>query len=79
MIEIQNDNDTITLKFSKKDISESFYKNLIDRIQFEWLVNKAEFKEEFIDELSKEVKRDWWENNKGWIYEKIGKSSEGNN
>jgi hypothetical protein len=78
MIEIDNDKDTIILKFSKTDVSEEFYRDLIDRIQFESLVNKADFNEEFINLFSEDIKKEWWENNKSWIYEKIGKPLENN-
>jgi hypothetical protein len=78
MIELLNNSGNFSLQFTKEDFSDEFLKRLLRKFQVEKILGKSKLTESQAWELSEQVKEDWWNENKGWILEKLGITDENN-
>lgn len=73
MIEIKRENDDIVVRFPKDLITNDELERFLARLRIEEFAQKSKMTEEQAWELSEEIKQKWWDENKEWIYKKIGK------
>ena len=69
--QIENLEDKYILTINKNAVDQNFFIELMDRIRIEYLVEKANLSPDFIQELSTEIKQNWWKQNKQKIMKKI--------
>ncbi len=62
-INLQTTDDKFLISIDKDSVDKEFLLNLIEKIRLESLIRKADF-DESIEDLSEEIKADWWKKNK---------------
>lgn len=62
-IDLQTTDDKFLISIDKDSVDKEFLLNLIEKIRLESLIRKADF-DESIEDLSEEIKADWWKKNK---------------
>lgn len=62
-VEVTSLKDRVVISVDKSVVSKEYLLNLLERLQLENLAKKADFDEEVL-EISEEIKRNWWEENK---------------
>lgn len=62
-INLQTTDDKFLISIDKDSVDKEFLLNLIEKIRLESLICKADF-DESIEDLSEEIKADWWKKNK---------------
>ncbi len=72
MISIKQENDRFIVEFNKKDVSNEFLLKLIRKNAVDQTLKNNKMSENDAWKLSEDIKNDWFEYNKSWIYEKIG-------
>lgn len=72
MIALERNDDTYTLKFTNNEIPIETIEKLILKQNIETILAKSDINENDALELSDEIKKSYFENNKKWIMEKIG-------
>ena len=61
-LNIQSDNKQIVISISKKSFDEGYLLRLIERMNLEYLAQKADF-DKAIEKVGEEIKKEWWKNN----------------
>jgi len=62
-VEVTSLKDRVVISVDKTLVSKEYLLNLLDRLQLENLAQKADFDEKVL-EISEEIKKNWWEENK---------------
>ena len=62
-ISINNNDDKIFISLDKNTFSESFVRNLLNRLRAEELTKELDINEN-IKDLGDEIKQEWWNRNK---------------
>ncbi len=62
-VEVTSLKDRVVISIDKSLVSKEYLLNLLDRLQFENLLKKADFDEKVLD-ISEEIKSNWWKENK---------------
>jgi len=62
-VEVTSLKDRVVISVDKSLVSKEYLLNLLDRLQLENLAQKADFDEKVL-EISEEIKKSWWEENK---------------
>jgi len=73
-MEITRENENFILKFNKNDFAFDFLINFLKRINLEKVLENSKMTEVEAMELSKEIKSEWWSENKNKFLDKIGRS-----
>lgn len=69
-LQIENTKDVLTIRLDKSSFSNQYISNLITQLRTEYLIHKADF-DESIEEISDEIKQNWWTKNRGKVMEKV--------
>ncbi|MCF6158701.1 MAG: hypothetical protein E3K32_09050 [wastewater metagenome] len=64
------DNNTV-LSFPKGLVSDDYVQDFIDRLKVEDIIQKGNFEEKELMELSEKIKKKWWEKNKNRFISRI--------
>jgi len=75
MYSINIENDEIVFRIPKSNIDEDFIRKIIEKLEYEELINDVKMTEDEAWQISEKIKEDWWNNNKDRILKKIGKLS----
>jgi hypothetical protein len=70
-ISISETEDRLLISISKAAAGAEILRELAQKIRFEELTNKASYDEKDLMELGKEIKQQWWEQNKAKIEKDI--------
>ncbi len=62
-VEVTSLKDRLVISIDKSLVSKEYLLNLIDRLQLENMIKKANFDEKVL-EISDEIKGKWWKENK---------------
>jgi len=62
-ISIQEQGEQVVIKLLKSDINVALIERLLQQIRLQYLLEKAEFDEDALFELTEEIKADWWAKN----------------
>lgn len=62
-ISIQEQGEQVIIKLLKSDINVALIERLLQQIRLQYLLDKAEFDEDSLLQLSGEIKADWWAKN----------------
>ena len=62
-VEVTSLKDRVVISIDKSLVSKEYLLNLLDRLQLENLLKKADFDEKVLD-ISEEIKSNWWKENK---------------
>ena len=65
-IEVTSLKNRMVISVDKSLISKESLLNFLERLQIENLARKANFDESVL-EISEEIKRNWWKENKDWF------------
>jgi hypothetical protein len=64
MLKVETTQQTITLSFSKDFMSPAKLSDLIENLRMKELLAKSQLTEQQAFNLSKELKENWWKNNR---------------
>jgi len=62
-VEVTSLKDRVVISIDKSLVSKEYLLNLLDRLQLENLLKKADFDKKVLD-ISEEIKSNWWKENK---------------
>lgn len=62
-VEVTSVENRLVISIDKSLVSKDYLLNLLDRLQTESLIKKADFNERVL-EISEEIKSNWWKENK---------------
>lgn len=71
MAALAKQGNTYQLTFSVDLLSDKYIKKIMELIDYEQLVRKNKMNEDDAEELSEQLKSDWWQANQERIIEKI--------
>jgi hypothetical protein len=71
MIEIKRDNKKYVITFNNDDIPNSLIEKFMRKSELDAILINNRMTEEDAFNLSEEIKKEWWKNNKNWILKKI--------
>jgi hypothetical protein len=63
-ISLETTENRFIISIDREVIGKDVIFRLLNRLRLEYLVQKIDISEEAINELSEEIKNDWWEKNK---------------
>ncbi len=63
-LDIKNTPETLQITLDKRFFDEKFLLETVEYLRMEYLAQKVDF-DESIEDLGREIKRGWWQRNKG--------------
>lgn len=73
MFEIKNIDKTWEVRFTEDEANPEIISALFAKAEIENILNDSKLTKDKVDELSKEIKDSYWNTNKEWILNRIGK------
>ena len=73
MFEIKNTDKTWEVKLNTDEDINELLSSRVPKMDIEAILSESKMTQEQADELAKEVKASYWQNNKDWILKRIGK------
>ncbi len=62
-VEIKNTPESLQITLDKRFFDDAFLRETVDYFRMEYLAQRVDF-DESIEELGKEIKKNWWQRNK---------------
>ncbi len=72
MISIKQQDNRYIIEFSRQDVSDIFLLKLLRKHRIDQTLDNNQMSHEDVWNLSEEIKDNWFQDNKSWIFEKIG-------